>query len=155
MKQKLNFGEPTLPRKRKAPKRFEVGIGEAEFHVNVEEHYRAIYYEALDLIIQCIDDRFNQVGYRMYMNLETLLLKGCKQVEHSGELEHVKELYSDDIYYGNLEVQFQTIAPVMKGKVSFKEIIQYLSSLSEPARSIYSEIVLLVELILVMPASVH
>ncbi|XP_065886227.1 zinc finger MYM-type protein 1-like [Dysidea avara] len=112
--QKLNIGEPTLPRKRKAPKIFEVGIGEAGFHVNVEEHYRAIYYEALDLIIQCIDDRFDQVGYRMYMNLETLLLKGCKQVEHSSELEHVKELYSDDIHYGNLEVQFQTIAPVMK-----------------------------------------
>ena len=54
--QKLNISKPTLPRKRKAPKRFEVGTGEAEFHASVENHYRAIYYEALDLIIQCIDD---------------------------------------------------------------------------------------------------
>ena len=89
----------------------------------------------------------------MYMNLEALLLKGCKQVEHQSELESVRELYGDDIHYSNLEVQFQTIAPVIKGKVSLKEIVQYLSSLSESARSIYSEIVLLVKLILVMPAS--
>jgi len=39
-----------------APKRFEVETGEAEFHAGVADHYRAIYYEALDQIIQCIDD---------------------------------------------------------------------------------------------------
>jgi len=87
------------------------------------------------------------------MKLETLLVKGCKQVEHKSELDYVKEFYGDDINYSDLEVQFQTIAPVVKGKVFLKEIIQYLASISEPARSIYSEIVLLVELFLVMPAS--
>ncbi len=27
-------------------------------------HYRQYYYEAIDLIITCIHDRFNQPGYR-------------------------------------------------------------------------------------------
>lgn len=58
--QKLDIGEPTLPRKRKAPRRLEIGDGESEFHPNVEDQYRIIYYEALDLII---DDRFDQAGY--------------------------------------------------------------------------------------------
>ena len=49
-------------------KRFGVRTGEAEFHATVEDHYRAIYYEALDLIIQCINDRFDQLDYRMYVN---------------------------------------------------------------------------------------
>jgi len=67
------------------------------------------------------------------MKLEMLLLKGCKQVEHKSELDYVKELYGDDINYGDLEVQFQTIAPVVKGKgVSQRD----LASISEPARSI-------------------
>jgi len=62
------------------------------------------------------------------------LLKGCKQVEHKSELDYVKELYGDDINYSDLEVQFQIIAPVVKGKMSLREIIQYLASISEPAR---------------------
>ena len=124
--QKL-ISKPTLPRKWKAPKRFEVGTGETEFHASVEDHYSAIYYETLEFIIQCIGDRFDQVEYRMYIKLETLLRK---QVEHKSELDYVKELYGDDInYYSDLEVQFQTIAPVVKGKVSLREI-QYLASLS-------------------------
>ena len=65
----------------------------------------------------------------------------------------MKELYGNDINYSDLEAQFQTIAPIGKGKVPLREIIQYLASLSEPTRSIYLETVLLVESILVMPAS--
>ena len=151
--QKLNIGEPTLPRKRKVPRRFEIGDGEAEFHANVEDHYRSIYYEALDLIIQCIDDRFDQAGYRIYVTLEALLLKGCKQEEHASELDIVKELYEGDVNFSNLEVQFQTIAAALKDDISLSAIVQYLVSLSEQVRSIYSEIVVLVELILVMPAT--
>jgi len=75
-----------LPRKRRAPRRIEIGESPAEFHSNVIDHYRAFYFEALDLIIQCIDDCFNQPGYRLYSALETLLVKGCKQVEHQDEL---------------------------------------------------------------------
>ena len=78
----LNIDEPILPRKRRAPRRIEIGESPAEFHGNVISHYRVFYFEALDLIIQCIDDRFNQPGYRLYSALETLLGKGCKQVEH-------------------------------------------------------------------------
>ena len=37
-----------------------------EFHSNVIDHYRMLYFETLDLIIQCIDDRFDQPGYRIY-----------------------------------------------------------------------------------------
>ena len=45
-----------LLRKQKASKRLKIGNSEAKFYVIVEDHYRVIYYEALDLIIQCIDD---------------------------------------------------------------------------------------------------
>ena len=151
--QKLNIGEPTLPRKRKAPRRFEIGESQAEFPSSVEDHYRAIYYEALDLILQCIDDRFDQAGYKMYSTLEALLIKGCKQIDHTNELSCVRELYGGDIEYNNLEVQFQTIAPAVQNNVTLNEIVQYLANLSEQVRSLYSEIVTIVKLILVMPAT--
>ena len=89
----------------------------------------------------------------MYVTLEALLLKGCKQEEHASELDIVKELYEGDVNFSNLEVQFQTIAAALKDDISLSAIVQYLVSLSEQVRSIYSEIVVLVELILVMPAT--
>ena len=149
----LNIDEPVLPRKRRAARRIEIGESPAEFHGNVIDHYRVFYFEALDLIIQCIDDRFNQPGYRMYSALETLLVKGCQQVEHQDELNQVQKLYDKDIKYDNLEVQFQTISQSVKEDLSLVGITDYLKSLSITARSFYSEIVTLVELILVMPAT--
>ena len=149
----LNIDEPVLPTKRRAPRRIEIGESPAEFHGNVIDHYRVFYFEALDLIIQCIDDRFNQPGYRLYSALETLLVKGCQQVEHQDELNQVQKFYDKDIKYDNLEVQFQTISQSVKEDFSLVGITDYLKSLSITARSFYSEIVTLVELILVMPAT--
>ena len=56
----LNVDEPVLPRKRKALRRTEIGVGTEDFHTTVADHYRV---EAMDLVIQCIDDRIDQPGY--------------------------------------------------------------------------------------------
>ena len=149
----LNVGEPVLPRKRKALRRTEIGEGTGDFHTTVVDHYRVIYFEAMDLIIQCIDDRSDQPGYKMYSGLETLLLKGYKQLDYQDELHLVKSLHDKDLNYQNLEIQFQTIAPSVKDDLSLGGIVNYLKTLSSAARSIYSEIVTLVELIFVMPAT--
>lgn len=58
--------EPHLPRQRKVPKRYEVGIVEPEFPLSVVEHYHRIYYQALDVITTSIESRFEQPGYQTY-----------------------------------------------------------------------------------------
>ena len=40
---------PELPRKRKAPKRLQDGLAEAEFPIDVKGYYRQHYFEAIDL----------------------------------------------------------------------------------------------------------
>ena len=65
----VGTNEPTILHKWKAPKRIEVGEGDAHFAATPEEHYRAVYFETFDLIIACIRDRFDQPGYRIYHNL--------------------------------------------------------------------------------------
>jgi len=62
-------------------------------------------------------------------------------------------VYDEDINYDNLEVQFQTISHSVKEDLSFAGIVDYLKSLSSTARSLYSEIVTLVKLIIVMPVT--
>ena len=59
----------------------------------MEEHYRVIYYEALDLVVEAIVERFNQPGYKVLKNLEQLLLKVCKNLSHDEELDFVCNFY--------------------------------------------------------------
>ena len=103
------------------------------------------------------------IHVHVYATLEPLLIKGCKQEEHRSELDIVKEIYIDDIHFSKFEVEFQTIVSAFKDNISLKAIFQCLESLSEKAMSVYSEIVVLVELNLscvpliplVREASVH
>ncbi len=44
-------GEPTLPRKRCALARLEVGAGEPSYPQTAKDHFRRVYYEAIDLIV--------------------------------------------------------------------------------------------------------
>ena len=65
----VDVDEPTLPRRRKAPKRFQIGSGEPSFPESIADMFRQHYYEALDLLINSIKDRFEQPGYRTYQHL--------------------------------------------------------------------------------------
>ena len=65
----LDVKPSALPRRRKTPHRFDNG-SISTFHVTVEDHYRVIYFEALDLITSCIEDRFNQPGYKTYEKVQ-------------------------------------------------------------------------------------
>eukprot|EP00117_Sycon_ciliatum_P045417 scpid51443/ scgid32647/ Zinc finger MYM-type protein 1 len=71
--------EPALPRKRKAPARFEIGTGVGHHHENPEDQFRPMYFEALDLAAACIRDRFDQPGYKVYRSLEEVLVHAAIQ----------------------------------------------------------------------------
>ena len=88
---------PTLPRKRKAPQRFQIGTTGGDFHAAPEDCYRQVYYEALDFVIRAVGDRFDQPGYRVYQNLQELFLKACKGEAYQDELATVLAIYKDDL----------------------------------------------------------
>ena len=72
---KTNTAEP-IPRKRKAPKCFEVGDGDSYHSPTVMKYYHRQYFEALNLATSSIHDRFDQPGYAVYKNLEALQQRG-------------------------------------------------------------------------------
>ncbi len=79
------------------------GIG---YHADsVEEYYKNQNYEALDLAIVSIKDRFEQPGYAVYNNLETLILKAANGKEYTTEVHEVLKLYRDD--FNEIELTFQ------------------------------------------------
>ena len=85
----LDINEPQLPRHRKIPRRYETGSAEWEFAVSPEAHYRLIYYEGLDLIVNCIRNHFDQPGYKVYRNLQELLLKASTKSDYEEEYAFV------------------------------------------------------------------
>ena len=70
------IAEPVLPRRRKAPCRFEPGnsTGPGATPDTPEDRYRVLYFETLDVVTTCVKDRFEQEGYKIYKQLEQLLI---------------------------------------------------------------------------------
>ena len=65
--------EPVLPRRRKLPRRYDDGYQEGDFPDTVEDHYRRLYFEVLDLVICGIKDHFDQLEYKVYTQLKSFL----------------------------------------------------------------------------------
>ena len=89
----LDIEEPTLPRVRKAPRRYEVGSSSGVSPLSPGDHYRTIYCETLDTVIGCIGDRFKQEGYQMYSKLEQMLVRDGQSQE---ELDEILKFYGSD-----------------------------------------------------------
>ena len=78
------------------PKTFEDGNAMCEIHYEPKTYFQQQYYEAIDLAINCIKDRFQQPGYTVYCQLENLLLKAAyNNKEFKSELDLVF-FYKDD-----------------------------------------------------------
>ena len=92
----IGANPPVLPRKRRAPERFEVGSAEGFHSPKVEDHYRRQYYEALDIAIASITDLFEQSGYQMYRNLECLLVSAANGQEFDQFFTSVTTFYKED-----------------------------------------------------------
>ena len=119
--QQLDIGSPCLPRKRRAPRHLEVGSSVGDFHASVEDHYRAIYYEALDLVTMVITDRFDQPGYEIYLNIEDDILKTCQGKQCEEELDFVCTHYKDAVNKYQLQSQLPLLQVLVNDKLRSEE----------------------------------
>ena len=89
MKRKQDFPEtadPVLARKRKAQQRFEEG-STGHFFETPEDHYRKIFYEAYDNVINGIEARFDQEDFKIYANLQEVLLRSFNGFHNADKME--------------------------------------------------------------------
>ena len=152
----FDIDEPTVPRKRRIPGRFKVGTGEGHFHTTAADYYRQIYFEVLDHAVAAVKDRFDQPGYRIYQNLQELIIKACQGKDFISELDLVTETYGDDISCQQLHTQLLLLKPLFashEGHLYMKDITQRLSELSIPERVAFSSVWVAMKLLLVMPAT--
>ena len=120
--QQLDIGSPCLPLKRRAPRHLQVGSSDGDFHSSVEDHYRAVYYEVLDLVTTGITERFDQPGYKIYQNVEDLILKACQGKQCEEELDFVCTHYKDDVNKYQLQSQLPLVQSLVKDKLRTGEM---------------------------------
>ena len=151
---------PSLPRKRKTPRRFETGASVGNFHTTAEDRYRQIYYEALDLVIQAVTDRFDQPGYNVYRNLQELFMKACRGEEYEEQLVAVLDIYHGDLCRQELDSQLPLLKPLCEQvcqelgeNFSFHDAVKVLSGLSVTEGPAFSGVLNVVKLLLVLPAT--
>lgn len=151
----LDVDEPKLPRQRKRPRRYDEGQSDGNFPHAVQDHYKRIYFEVLDLVINGIKNRFDQPGYKIYSNLEELLVKAAKKCPFDEELEFVSDFYKDDLDKEELKMHLDIMAADFPADtdIDLKSILAYLKNLSKPQRVLISQVCRVVSLILVMPAT--
>ena len=152
---KLEVSEPALPRRRKVPKRLDDGTAEHEYPATTEDHFRQIYYEALDLIISCITDRFDQPGYRIYHKVQDLILKAAKQQDYQDELDFIINYYGDDFDASLLKTHLEIFSTNMQceGDVTLSEVIKFFKAKNTTEQDFLSQLCKLLRLLLVMPAT--
>ena len=152
----LEINEPTLPRRRKQSRRYDdsVHVDDGYAPQSAEDLYRCTYFEALDLLIQGILQRFDQPGYRMYTNLEALLVKAANNDKFDEGLNIVADFYKDDINKEQLKMQLSILSSNISCEPTHElhTVIKYLQGLSPPQRLQLSEVCVLASLILVMLA---
>lgn len=82
------------------------GQGAAASHPQtVDDHYRQIYYEAIDVVVASIKERFNQPSYKTFAALETMLLNMIDDKPFKDELQHLQTIYGDDVSIESLQVE--------------------------------------------------
>ena len=145
--------EPSLPRKRKAPRRFEIGDGEGYHSLTVEEHYRTMYFEALDYAVSGIKEHFDQPGYKIYKNLEGLLVKAANKQDYSAEFHEVITLYGDDFDQSELATHLQIFGINFPTSTTLQEAISFVQNLGQGQKLFLKQVCILISLILVMPAT--
>ena len=156
-RQPLDVEAPKLPRKRRTPRRYDDGIAEPEFCDDPAPFFRQQYYEALDLVISGIKERFDQPGYKLYEQLEDLLVKSIKGENYDDCLTAVTAFYTTDFDPAQLKLHLAVLSSNFPadlcGSVTVLDVRDYILTMSPEERLLVSEVVTLLQLVLVMPAT--
>ena len=157
-KEILNIEDPILPRKRKMPARYNEGDNHS-FPESPKVHYRKIYFEVYDFVINAIESRFNQNDYVLYRNIQELLLKSAKNQSIEKEFNDVSSFYAGDLSSYNLKTQLKLLSSVVKEakidakELTIKDFFGLVRSFKKSQKELLSQVVVLTKLLLVALAT--
>ena len=107
------------------------------------------------MVINCIRDRFQQKDYiETFQTMENLLLKALREEDFGLELQQISSLFGSDLDKFKLETQLTTLIHIIDEKqAALKDAIKIVSSLNPSQKLLVFEVLKLVKLILLVPAT--
>lgn len=149
----------TLPRVRAPPKRLEQK-SDASPPVTFsgpETYLRKQYFEVLDNLKSDIDYRFQHPGVKIYRDIETVLMKAVngKTEEVKIEVDNISDHFKTDLDKEKLTSQLNSLQDLPKKKEvkSVRDLVVTLNSEPQENKRFLSEVLKVVKLLLVLPAS--
>ena len=154
----LNESAPTLPRYRKAPATVDCGSQPRRFQTRCDYH-RSLYYEACDLLLKEVEERFKQNDLLpSAVALESLLLSADNEKVFTEDLNRFeKSCYKSDFNFSSLNMQLSLLADMIKSgtpsvrKVNNIRTIANAMHSQETYKSLLSEVHKLIRLYLTLP----
>ena len=150
----LGLDKPQLGRIIRRPKRFESGsLGHNP--ESPRDKYRQIYYEFIDAAFSCITARFDNPAFTLFMQIESVLIH-CANNDAQLPLDDKTAIcthFGDDLNQEKLRSQLHLLSSLFESKVTHTG--QLVAVLQEVGKCsvLISEVVRLVQLYLVTPAS--
>ena len=103
-----------LPRRTRTPRRIEIGIVEPAYPVTTQDYYGQIYFESIDLMVNAIEQHFDQPSFVAFAKMESLLVKALNSQDNSRELQFMEISYTDDVDVGMLTAQLEILKVLLK-----------------------------------------
>ena len=156
--QKMSIGGPQLPRYRRLPKRLEDG-GEPHRYDAPRDYFHHQYFEACDLLLRELEDRFEQQALLPpILSLENILLKAANGEAYEEDFQMAKiSCYKDDINFDHLQKQLPLCAdlirqalPSVKQVTSMRTICEVMNT-QQVYKSMLYEVHNLLRLYLTIP----
>ena len=93
------------------------GYGPAAQHhpETPKDFYRKKFFEAVDLLTNTIEDRFNQESYKVFERLWSLLLTALSIGAEEDELSEISKIYEGDIDMDRLPCQLDLFKVMLEG----------------------------------------
>ena len=126
------------------------------FPVTPEQVYRRIYFEALDLIVSSIEERFDQPSFKAYSNMKSLLIGVLSSQDVSSQMDYMmKENYADDVTTGYRFSQLEILKLLIKDAQTdcFADVLKAVKSLTDHERHMITEVIVIGKLLLVNPVT--
>ena len=103
----------------------------------------------------CLKTRFSQPGYRAVKNIEQLILNVINGLEYLNQLEDVLSDYGEEINHYRLSTQHQVLKTKFadSNEKTVSAVINYMENNIGVQTDFYSEIIVLLKLFLVSPAT--
>lgn len=147
----LDLDEPKTPKIRKRPKKIDEFSSEQHEFASPADFYRKMYFEVLDKVVGCIDQRFTKNAMTHLSNIELFL------TEPNTSSTYVKEFYGDDFDMERLVLHRNMLLDIARSKNirlnNVEDIVTFITSHCDSIKEMINEVIKLVKLVLTIPVS--